>query len=109
VRPIILESPLAGNVRRNTAYARAAMRHALEQGDAPMVSHLLYTQCLDDEVPEERALGIEAGLCWGPKATATVVYVDLGVSPGMKFGIERAEKEKRPVEFRTVPGWKWPQ
>jgi hypothetical protein len=67
-----------------------------------MVSHLLYTQALDDGVPEERRLGIEAGLAWGAVAEATVVYTDRGVSRGMQIGIERALAEGRPVEFRCI-------
>ena len=50
----------------------------------------------------ERALGIEAGLAWGRAANATVVYIDLGISPGMKQGVERALLEGRPVEYRSL-------
>lgn len=100
-----MESPLAGDVERNQRYARACMLDCLKRGDAPMASHLLYTQCLDDTVPDERTLGIEAGLAWGPVACATVVYTDLGISRGMRFGIDRAESEGRPVEYRKI-GWR---
>ncbi len=70
-----------------------------------MASHLLYTQpdVLDDYKPEERQLGIEAGLAWGRHAEATVVYVDLGISAGMQLGIDRAQREGRVVEMRTLP------
>ena len=76
------------------------------QGDVPMASHLLYTQpgILRDADPVERRIGIEAGLAWGVAAAATVVYVDRGVSPGMKLGVRRAEQEGRPVEYRTMYG-----
>lgn len=57
---------------------------------------------LDDAKPEERALGIEAGLAWGPVAQATVVYVDRGISEGMWQGIDRAEAEGRLVEWRSL-------
>lgn len=59
---------------------------------------------LDDDRPEERAIGIEAGLNWGEVADATVVYADLGVSKGMEHGIERAASVGRPVEFRRLGG-----
>ena len=39
---------------------------------------------------------------WGALVEATVVYTDYGFSNGMKFGIERAEKEGRPVEYRRL-------
>lgn len=107
-RLVILESPYAGDVTINEAYARAAMRDCLARGDAPAASHLLYTQpgVLDDGNPEERARGIDAGLAWGAVAEATVVYTDRGISRGMAAGIERAEAEGRPVEWRTL-GEEW--
>lgn len=107
MRLVILESPYAGNVARNVAYARAALRDSLLRGEAPIASHLLYTQpgVLDDSIPAERAHGIEAGLAWRRVAEASVVYVDLGISEGMKIGMERAKLAGLPVEIRTIPGW----
>jgi hypothetical protein len=104
MRRVILESPYAGDVEANVAYARWCLRDCLIRGEAPIASHLLYTQpgVLDDKVPGERALGIEAGLTWGTEAEATVVYTARGISSGMKYGIERAKKEGRPVEHRNV-------
>ncbi|WP_202915987.1 DUF7768 domain-containing protein [Pontibacter pamirensis] len=52
--------------------------------------------------PEQRAFGIEAGLYWGDKADKTVVYTDRGISRGMVYGIARALKASRPVEYRTL-------
>jgi hypothetical protein len=88
--------------RANVKYARQAMLHAIMKGDTPMVSHLLYTQCLDDNDTHDRKLGIECGLSWGPSAEATVVYIDRGMSEGMRFGIARARTAGRRVEYRTV-------
>lgn len=104
-RLVIVESPFAGDVEKNQDYARVCMRDCLLKGDAPYASHLLYTQpgVLDDLNKEERKLGIEAGLKWGAMAQASVVYLDLGVSEGMKQGIERAKAEGREVEYRQLP------
>ena len=108
MRKVILESPFAGDVNKNIRYARACVRDCVKQGDAPIASHLLYTQpgILNDDIPEERQLGIDSGLAWGTEAEATVLYTDLGVSRGMKYGIARAEKEGRPIEERTI-GMDW--
>src|SRR4051812_24439358 len=101
MRLVILESPFAAVTEytfgRNLAYARRCVRDCLLREDAPFASHLLYTQdgVLDDANKDERALGIEAGLLWGQHANATLVYVDLGVSPGMHLGIERAVQAGR--------------
>lgn len=104
MRRVIVESPYAGDVAANVDYARRAIRDCLRRGEAPIASHLLYTQpnVLDDARPAERALGIEAGLCWGTFAEATVVYADRGISSGMQLGIDRAAQEGRPVEFRLI-------
>lgn len=104
MRRVILESPYAGDIERNLTYARACLHDCLLRGEAPIASHLLYTQpgVLDDNKPGERQLGIEAGLVWGELAEATVVYTDYGISKGMRFGIEMAEKNGRPVEYRNL-------
>lgn len=106
-RRVIVESPYAGDVDTNVAYARAALHDCLSRGEAPIASHLLYTQpgVLDDDKPEERVWGIQAGLAWSSVAEATVVYDDLGVSRGMQYGIDRARQEGRPVEFRQLPAF----
>ena len=71
MKRVILESPYAAAtseiVERNIDYAREALRDSLLRGEAPIASHLLYTQrgVLNDRIPEERALGILAGLSWG--------------------------------------------
>lgn len=107
MRFVLVESPFAGDVERNTAYARACLRDCLRRGEAPFASHLLYTQpgVLDDAQPHERKQGISAGLAIGERADATVVYTDLGISGGMQQGIAAAGGARRPVEYRTLPGW----
>lgn len=102
---VILESPYAGDVERNVRYARACLRDCLLRGEAPYASHLLYTQpgVLDDSVLAERALGIEAGFAFRPAAAMTVVYTDLGISHGMRLGVDDAVRFGRLVEYRTLP------
>lgn len=101
---VILESPYAGDVERNVTYARLCLRDSLSRGEAPIASHLLYTQpgVLRDEMPQEREWGINAGLAWGVAAEKTVVYIDHGISRGMQFGIKNAEEANRPVVYRTL-------
>ncbi len=103
-RLVIVESPFAGDVEANIAYARAALRDCLDRGEAPYASHLLYTQpgVLDDNDADQRRHGIEAGLAWGRRANATVVYTDRGVSAGMQQGIDRAKAEGRAIEYRSI-------
>lgn len=104
---VIVESPYAGDIETNVAYARACVRDSVLRGEAPIASHLLFTQpgILDDTKPDERRLGINAGLAWRSVANATVVYTDRGISPGMEYGIAAARSAGVPVEFRSLPGW----
>ncbi len=105
MKRVIIESPYAGNVARNLCYARMALINSLNRGEAPIASHLLYPQVLSDTDPIERAMGIEAGLAWVLRADLIAVYTDLGISPGMKMGIERAARDRIIVEYRQLAGW----
>lgn len=99
-------NPMAHHI--HVAYARAAAHDALvNHHEAPFASHLIYTQpdVLDDHDPDQRALGIAAGLTWGETAEKTVIYADLGVTSGMWTGIRHAVDHNRPLEWR----WLFPQ
>lgn len=103
---IIIESPYAGESdadrERHEEYARRAMADSLARGEAPLASHLLYTQMLDDTVPSERRKGIEAGMKWAAMAHKIVIYADLGVSRGMADAIEAAAYRQQTIEFRWI-------
>lgn len=104
MRLVIIESPYAGDVINNIEYARKCVRDSLSRGEAPLASHLLYTQTniLSDDVPQERQWGIDAGLAWGALAEATIVYTDRGISKGMEYGIKNAQVNHRPIEYRSI-------
>jgi len=101
---VIIESPYAGNVEANIAYARRCVADSLKRGEAPIASHLLYTQpgILDDSNPIERSLGIAAGLAWRLVANCTVVYTGLGISDGMKYGINAAKESGISIKYRNL-------
>jgi hypothetical protein len=104
MRRVIVESPYAGDIETNVEYARRCVRDSLLRGEAPIASHLLYTQpgILDDDVPAERQHGIDAGLAWRSVALASVVYTDYGISRGMEYGIDAAKDWHVPIEYRTI-------
>jgi hypothetical protein len=104
VRLVIVESPYAGDVEANVAYARRCVRDSLSRGEAPIASHLLYTQpgILNDDDPDERQWGIDAGLAWRRVADASVVYIDHGISRGMQFGINAAQTSGLRIEYRRL-------
>lgn len=97
---VIIESPYGGDHERNAAYARVCMLDSLERGEAPIASHLLHTQVLDDDAPAERKMGIEAGLAWYRVADKCVVYAREGITKGMLAGIARAASYGLLIEIR---------
>lgn len=106
MRRVVIESPFKGATKEdelaNVAYAKACMLDSLRRGEAPFASHLLYTQVLDDSVPEDRELGIAAGFAFGVDVDASVFYVDRGVSEGMLRGAEAAGFADRSYEVRAA-------
>lgn len=101
----MIESPYAGDIARNVAYARACMADSFSRGEVPFASHLLYPGTLDDLIPEERKKGIEAGYAWGEHAEAVAFYTDLGWSTGMKAAWDRyvlMTKKVRDIHKRSL-------
>jgi len=117
---VVIESPLKGDVPkwvpwplrrvwerlgrwRNQRYAMACVRDSLARGEAPYASHVFFDRpgLLDDASPEERKLGIQAGLAWGQSADLRAVYTDRGISRGMQLGIESSPAGQF-IEYRTV-------
>lgn len=104
MKKVIIESPYAGDVEKNVNYARKCIKDSLNRGEAPIASHLLYTQpgILDDNKPDERKLGIEAGLEWLSVADVHAFYIDLGWSIGMERALTKASAEGKTVEMRKL-------
>lgn len=71
-------------------------------GESPIASHLLYTQVLDDNRPEERRQGIAAGLAWRIAAHKVVAYIDRGITPGMAAAIAKAQQAGMPIVYRSI-------
>ena len=108
-RPIVvIESPYAGDVERNVTYARACVADSLARGEAPYASHLLYTQegILDDTIPAQRRMGIDAGLAFHAAASVVAFYLDHGWSDGMTAAYRHALMHGRVIELRHLnPIW----
>jgi hypothetical protein len=103
---VCIESPLKGDLERNTKYARACMLHVLDLDGAPFASHLLYTQVLNDQDPEARRIGMEAGFSIGDQCNQRWFFTDLGMSEGMQAGWERAlRREQLCVRYQLGDDW----
>lgn len=104
MRRVVVESPYGGDIEANVAYARRAIVDSLKRGEAPIASHLLFTQpgILDDAVVAERALGINAGLAWHQIADAVIFYMDRGMSRGMQAAENHATYSGKIIERRYI-------
>lgn len=77
---------------RNLEYAQALTRQVIEAGLAPITPHLYMTQCLCDEIPEERTKGMAAGLELLKCCNFVIAGVKYGISEGMSREIQTADK-----------------
>jgi hypothetical protein len=99
-RIVIIESPYAGAnpvaFRRNIAYLHAAIQDCLGRGEVPYASHGFFPGALDDNNPEQRKQGIEAGFKMAEALLAygafRALYTDRGVSRGMNEGIAHSDR-----------------
>jgi len=106
IRRVVIESPYAGDIDANVAYARRAILDSVSRGEAPIASHLLFpTFILDDNVAESRRLGIECGLAWHHVADAVIFYKDRGMSPGMATALTHCQAHGIHWEVRYLEPW----
>ena len=103
---VIIESPFKGRDKfqlwSNIQYARLCVRDSILRGEAPIASHLLYTQpdILNDDIPAERTLGmgvVFSGLLWRNYVQSTRIT---GISSGMEAGI-RAQEFGKEIVYQT--------
>lgn len=116
IRIAIIESPYAAptaaGIARNRRYLNACILDCVRRGETPYASHKMLTDALDDANAAEREAGIKAGFdmreavcsCDGGHHVVTAVYIDLGVSGGMRRGIEHADSLSVDVEERQLGG-----
>jgi hypothetical protein len=102
IRRVIIETPYRGDVVSNLSFARQCVLHSIWLGEAPIASHLLYTQVLDDKDQKHRELGIALGLVWRSAADYSVFYTDLGWSNGMMAALLSAAAEAYPFRIRGL-------
>ncbi len=106
LRRVVVESPYAGDRTKHMYYLDDCLRDSLLRGEAPFASHGLYPGgALDDDLDIECWLGMAAGNEWRHWAHATVVYTDLGISGGMRLGMDHAAKVGHPLEYRSLEKW----
>lgn len=95
-------SPLRGNVEENIAKAREYSREAAKKGYIPIAPHCIFTQFLNDAIPEERQLGIDMGIQLLLKCDGILVCGDT-ITEGMAEEIKIALKQEIGVFGRDMP------
>lgn len=102
LRLVVIESPYAGEVDDNLSYLNRCIRECALRRDSAYASHLMLTGALDDDDPEERALGIGLGLVFRRVADMRIFYIDRGWSRGMDAARRLYEREGLSFEVRIL-------
>lgn len=89
---VIVESPWQNGTQLNRDYLKHILSTLLRAGFAPFASHEFYTRALDDAKPDERSLGMQAGFAFHATASHQFIFADLGITSGMRAGIEHFQK-----------------
>jgi len=100
--PVIIESPYAGDVEANLAYLDRCILDCLARGQTPYASHKMLTTALDDNDPDQRKQGIDAGLAMRRHFPLRAFYVDRGWSRGMEAAKVLYDEEGLPYEIRNL-------
>ena len=101
---IYICSPYRANteeqLQKHIEYARELTRAELLAGRCPVAVHLYMTQCLDEDKPEERSIGLAAGIGASHHCHKMVVGKRFGISEGMSGEIRTAEELGIEIEYR---------
>ncbi|MEG0702782.1 MAG: DUF4406 domain-containing protein [Christensenella sp.] len=98
---IYVVSPYAGDIQKNTEFAKEACQFVMDEGHAFFAPHLLYPQLLDDGNLEEREQGMEMGLAVLEKCDELWCFGER-ISHGMFMEIEQAKALGMPIH-RVMP------
>jgi hypothetical protein len=100
-----VNAPTIEGIEENLKYLSKCILDCLKQTESPYASAMMLASrpdLLDDNHPESRTKGIAAGFSFIPFTAKTVVYLDRGLSRGMKAGIEYAKHLLHPVVYRFI-------
>ena len=92
-------SPYRGDIDANVAFAKRCCLEIINAGELPFAPHLYFTQFLNDDIPDERALGIKYGLQILSLCSAIWVFGEK-ITEGMQAEIDYAEQHGIKVIFQ---------
>ncbi len=97
MRRVYICSPLGGNVSANIENAKCYSQYVFKCGMAPVIPHF-YALVLNDDNPEERKLGMQAGISLLWVCDEIWIFGD-EITEGMKKEILFAEKLNIKVRY----------
>jgi hypothetical protein len=95
---IYVASPYAGDIERNTEFAKKACWFVMNEGHAFFAPHLLYPQVLNEHDSDDRRLGLGMGKEALAHCDELWVFGDT-ISCGMQNEIDAARKLGIPVKY----------
>ena len=98
MKKVYICAPLSGDVAGNIERAKRYSEYALRCGAAPVTPHF-YALCLDDSIPAEREMGINAGLSLLWFCDEVLVFGDQPTD-GMRAEIKLAHNLN--IKVRTI-------
>lgn len=99
MQKIYVISPYAGDIEKNVANAIGYCKYVMEKGYMPLASHLYFTQMTNDDIPEERKLGLSMGLELLAICDEAWVFYENRISSGMAGEISRAKELGIPIKY----------
>ncbi|MGN8805466.1 MULTISPECIES: DUF7768 domain-containing protein [unclassified Blautia] len=99
---IFVCSPYRGDTKANIEQACGYCRQVIDAGNIPIAPHVMFSNCLDDSVLEERTVGIQMGL--ELMELCSEVWVFGPPTEGMKFEIAKAEELGITIKFHDQKG-----
>lgn len=100
-RPIVyICSPYSGDTKKNIENARKYSRFAVDKHYLPIAPHLLFTQFMNDEIPEERETAIFMNFVLMSKCAEMWVFGDV-ISAGMQAEIKHVKYKHMKIRYFT--------
>ena len=94
---IYVASPYRGDIKNNIEYAKECCNFVSNQGYNFFCPHLMYTQVLNDDITEERELGINLAKEMLLKCDSIWVF-GTNITEGMFFEMEHAKNNNIPIK-----------
>lgn len=99
MKKIFVCSPLRGNVVLNLNRAIEHCRYVARCGHIPIAPHVYFTRFLNEDIEEERRMGIEMGIELMGDCQELWVFGEGVISGGMKEEIKEWKKTTKPIYF----------